>query len=383
MSQSTTLADYWVALYSRKWIILAVAISSTVATIIISLNLAPIYEAKASFYVPANLVSLPYTVLPSQMGATQSTLKPLPDEKETGIHIGILKSNDMAGKVRARFPNKDASFFKKSVDFVTSPHFLIDIYVRDKDPATAAAIANTYVDLYREFHREALIQNAGGNQLVLERQVEELRKKLAEKAAEVRSRQGGADLLTTTSAEQLYLNQVSAYERQLNDYMVEIRALSLLMGNTQQGEAEGEGASQVRNPRRDALQKLETKVAAVRERLRNLHAENRATIARTTQFEILEAERRNLQTMLTNAETSLAEARLQSRDPRVEVIQVQTAQPPEVPGFPILTLNGVVAFILGFAVACYNALLLEYLRQLRTERLRRKLDDSLLNEVEH
>ena len=302
MSQTTsTLADYWIALYSRKWIILAVAASCTIATIVISMYLPPIYEAKSSFYVPINLVTTPYTGLPSQSTVTQSTLKPLPDEKEAGIHIGILKSADIAVKAQERFPEKDLEFFKKNVDFVASPQFFIDIYVRDTDPNMAASVANAYVTLYREFHKDALIRNAAENQIVQERQVESLRKKLADKITEIRNRQGRTD--------------------------------------------------------------------------NKLHAENRTTIT------ILEAERRTLQTMLTNAEMSLAEATLQGVDPRMEVIQVQTAKPPKNPSFPIVTLNAIVAFVLGFAVACYNALLLEYLRRLKIEKMRRNLDVSLLDEV--
>jgi len=142
MHGQSTLYDYWMALYSRKKIIFSVSISAMLASLVISFYLPPVYEAKASFFVPANLVVPSYTDRSSQR-LGQSPLKPLPDEKEAGIHVGILKSTDMVEKMHSLFPDKEIGFFRKNVDFVTSPQLFIDIYVRDRDPNIAAAVANS------------------------------------------------------------------------------------------------------------------------------------------------------------------------------------------------------------------------------------------------
>src|SRR5690606_27986987 len=97
----------------------------------------------------------------------------------------------------------------------------------------------------------------------------------------------------------------------------------------------------------------------------------------------LESERRTLEQLSDSVELNLAEARMQSAAPLVDIVRVQTARPPSTPSFPIHALNGGVALILGFAAACYVALLLSYLERLRMERIKRRLiaDDALSEEA--
>ena len=59
--------------------------------------------------------------------------------------------------------------------------------------------------------------------------------------------------------------------------------------------------------------------------------------------------------------------------PVVDIVRVRTARPPVVSSFPIHTLNAIVALVLGFAAACYVALLLSYIDRLKLERIRRNL----------
>ena len=238
MYAQATLYDYWMALYSRKWIIFLVSISAMVFTLVISSYLPPIYEAKATLFVPANDAASSYTSS-SQQRMAQSVLKPLPDEKEAGIHIGILKSDDMVEKLRGRFPGKEPGFFKKNVDFVTSPQFFIDIYVRDLDPELAAGIANAYVGIYAEFHAGLLRDKAARTQGVLEQQLAEIEKKVAAKTAEISEFKQRNKLLSSTEAEQLALNQSQQLERDRNGVIVELQAVRERMGTAGRTDSGG------------------------------------------------------------------------------------------------------------------------------------------------
>jgi len=380
MYAQATLYDYWMALYSRKGLILLVSVSAMVFTLVISRYLPPIYEAKATLFVPANDATSSYSSS-SQQRMAQSALKPLPDEKEAGIHVGILKSDDMVEKIHGRFPVKEPGFFKKNVDFVTSPQFFIDIYVRDRDPELAAAIANSYVDLYAEFHARLLKDKAARTQRVLEQQLAEIEKKVASKTAEISEFKQRNKLLSSTEAEQLALNQSQQLERDRNGVIVELQAARERMGAAGQagaeGAANGDAQGAIPNPMFDKIRRLEARKNALTERIDKLRDATRGTVTAIATMRRLESDKRILDELVTNVEMNLAEARMQSEAPMVNVVQVQTARPPKVPAFPIHALNAIVALVLGFAAACYAALLLEYLGRLKVERIRRNLVEDI------
>jgi uncharacterized protein involved in exopolysaccharide biosynthesis len=385
MSSSATLGDYWSALYARKWIILLVTLSSMGFSIWLSDYLPAIYEAKASFYVPANLQAPSFTGGPPQR-LSQTILKPVPDEKEAGLVIGVLKGQDLGARVRDRFPQREPLFFSKNVDFSASPQFFIDIYVRDRDPKLAAEIANAYVDAYRDFHSEKLRANARQSAEVLQAQYTALSDRLAKKSLAVREFQQQNQLVSEGETEARYIAQVRDAERQLDEVTIEVQAARARLGLLPKRPLPIDGEplpepTTVTNPAQEALKRLEARQVALSAQLDRLRAGSRGAISRVSELQALNIERRMLQEMLSNVELNLAEARVQADSVLAQVVTVQTARPPKTPGFPIAGLNGLVGLILGFVAGCYNALLLEYIRQRREHKARRQLDDSLLAEV--
>lgn len=380
MREQPTLADYWMALYNRRGIILAVALSAMFFAIGITRYLPPVYEAKASFFVPINLIPTSYAVA---AGPSQLPLRPQPDDREAGIHVGILRSNDLAERIQARFPQKEPGFFRKNVNFVTSPQFFTDIYVRDSDPKLAADIANAYVQVYREFHIDTLRASASRAQKALEGKVRDLQARVAAKSAELRTYQEANRLVSGTSGERLYLRQREDLERQRDENALLIAAARqrLQAATSPARQIDGRDEPVISNPVAEQLQTLENRQAALLARLDELAKTTRSTIAGTTTVQMLETDKRNLEQQLITAESNLSETRLQAEFPNVEIVQVQVARAPTVPGFPIVTLNAVVALIVGFAAGCYCALLLEYLQRLKIERIRRNLDAGVLQEA--
>jgi uncharacterized protein involved in exopolysaccharide biosynthesis len=378
MDDSTTLADYWMALYSRKWVILATAVLAMVAAIAISYLLPPSYDSRSEFYFPTNFQTPSYITRTGESIA-QAPLKPTPDEKETGIHIGILKSKDMAAKLHAKFPEKDLQFFRRNVDFVSSKEFFIDIYVRDTDPKLAAAVANAYVDAYRDFHKEALRELARDNQAVLQKQVKMLEQRLVDKTSDMKKFQQKSELLSKSAAEQFYSNRITELENKRSGYEADLRAKRESLAAS--GKSEVSAGQSDWNPRLDEIRKLQAKIDIVDDQIHQQQQANRATLGKAVEYEIMDDERQQIKGQLANARRNLDEARMQIDDPKVEIIQVQTAMPAEKPSFPIISLNAIVAMILGIAAGCYNALLLEYLNRLKIARLRRTLDLSVLGEV--
>lgn len=383
MYAQATLYDHWMALYSRKFLILAVSLLSMGFAIGISYYVPPVYEAKASLYMPVNVVPSSYTG-DSQQRLAQPPLRPLPDEKEAGIHVGILKSDDVAAKVNAMFPEKDPTFFKKNVDFSTSPQFFTDIYVRDRDPELAAAIANAYVHVYAQFHADVLKADALRAQAVLRSQLKELDHQIAEKVEEIKQFKRRHNLMSSVEAEQLLFAQAQQLERDRNETMVQLEGLRERIGlDTAAGKNKHArtAPSSLSHPMMERLHRLEERHTALTERIEKLQERIRGTVSLLSVLKTMEETQRTLTDLRNNVERNLAEAVLQSESPSVEIVQVQTARAPKVPGFPIVGLNGFVGLILGFAAACYMALLLEYLKRLRVERIRRNLDQRVLEEA--
>lgn len=369
------------ALYSRKKIIFSVALSAMLASVVISFYLPPVYEAKASFYVPSNLVASSYTNA-NQARFAQPLLKPLPDEKEAGIHVGILKSTDMAEKMRALFPEKEIGFFKKNVDFVTSPQLFIDIYVRDRDPNIAAAIANSYILLYKAFHVQSLKTNAEQDQHVLESQLKELEKQIAAKSAELESFQKRNDIVSSGEAEELLLRQTQELQHELDMTAVDLKSMRIRSGLSENPRADKasrhDDDTTSLNP---GVKKLEARKTALSERMEKLQQTTRGSIGIMSMYQKLKGEKKTLEDLRANIERNLIEARLQKEFPAVDIVQTQVAKAPKNPAFPIFTLNGLVALLFGFVAGCYNALFLEYLKRLKLDRMRANLDETPLREV--
>lgn len=383
MYGQATLYDYWMALYTRKWIILLVSLSAMGFALAISYHMPRVYEVRATLFFASNAVPTSYTGS-SQQRIAQPALKPMPDEKEAGVHIGVLRSTDMARRAQQRFPEKELSFFRKNVDFVTSPQFFTDIYVRDRNPQLAADIANFYVDAYTDFHADLLKQRAERSRRALEQELAVVQKEFVAKTAEISVYKQQNKLLSSGAAEQLDLNQAQQLERDRNDVTVELEALQTRIPPSvkrMDSAARGGDQSVIPNPLIERAQKLEARRNALDVQLAKVRNGTRGTVTSVTTLQMLESEKRILEERRSNVEQNLAEARIQSVSPQVDVVRVQTAGPPKDAAFPVPLLNAAVGLILGFGAACYVALLLDYLARLRVERIRRNLDESVLQEA--
>lgn len=211
-----TLHDYWIAIYSRKYLILAVGLVSAVFAWAISSWLPPVYEAKASFYVPVQMAQAQASDRPTQ----QSPLLPVPEEKSSGVNVGIIKSKDIARRVQQLFPDKPLGYFQKNVDFVIGNGFTVDIYVRDRNPKVAAAIANAFPPAYDEFHSKALSRRDVGAGIAIRKQLDDVTQQLATLTQRLEQAKGGRTLLPESQQMDLF----KAFKTNLEDSDAEIRA---------------------------------------------------------------------------------------------------------------------------------------------------------------
>ncbi len=451
-----TLYDYWLALYRNKAAILLVTASSALFALAFSLVLPPVYEAKASFYVPAP--ALPETgAQPGAPASTAPRLLPVADEKTAGVHLGILRSKDMARAVAAQFPGRDAESLGTDVDFVLGREFLIDIYARDRSPENAAAIANAYAQAYEQFHRRTVAQRSTHQSERLRMEIASIEALLLQSRRAQHEYQQGSDLVSA-SLERDKLSQLSAsMEAEFNitqanlasarerirktedllrqekgtyresDVAVgnahvdtlkqSIANLELRLANLKDGLADShpkvrqarEELEQARKglaaetktiigsrsqrpgstyeslrqqllEHRNNEQALEARGKALQASLAQARDANRASASKINALESLQQQTQNLQDFKLAAQRSLEDAKLNERLPAMTIVMAEQAVPPARPAFPRAPLNVIASLIVGLAAGCYYALFLDYLRRVRRERVRARMDLAPLEE---
>ena len=147
-----TLSDYWVDIYARKRMVLLTMLAAGVTAALVSSVLPPLYEAKTVFYSPINITLPSYTNSDSGVVLGQAPFIPPTEEKAASIGIGILRSKDVFRKLAAEFPPNTVDSLTKNTDIKVSREFMLEVYVRPRDPAVATAIANRFSQIYQEFH---------------------------------------------------------------------------------------------------------------------------------------------------------------------------------------------------------------------------------------
>jgi hypothetical protein len=83
-----TLLDYWLVLYRRKWIIGLIVLSAMVTAWILSKTVAPFYEAKAVFFVPAKADAVTFLAAPGVSTSKGGPPRPLSWGSEKQCYSG-------------------------------------------------------------------------------------------------------------------------------------------------------------------------------------------------------------------------------------------------------------------------------------------------------
>jgi uncharacterized protein involved in exopolysaccharide biosynthesis len=393
MSRQLTLYDYWMALYRHKWAIAIVVLSSFAFTYGLSNVLPPVYEAKTTFYIPKESAKILYTGQ-DQSDLVQTPALPVPDEKTAGTSIGILKSKANARRVHNLFPDRSVEELMKNTDIVLGSEYLTEVYVRDRDPNTAAAVANAYVTAYEEFQSELMVERSERTRKVLEQQLGLVSNQLTESKLRIRQFEGRRDAGTAVRQSRdskaaldkarinlaIVKRSIAKLNAQLSSEKKAVVPDAGLSVNSALAKdipgrlAPTEGMLQHLAALTDNERSLETKIRSLEDTLNNLDAHTTSLPVKFIEHEGLTQKISYLTGLKENLEKNLAEAKLQQKYPPPTLVVAERAIPPEKPAFPIPFLNAFVASVLGLVIGCYYALFLEYLRRLRQEHVRSNID---------
>jgi uncharacterized protein involved in exopolysaccharide biosynthesis len=149
--------DFWQDIYRRGWLVLTAVAAACALAYFLSGALPPIYQAKTVFFAPANALAPTYTDKEQVFRSlAQPPFLPPTEEKAASTGIGILRSRSISQEVLKRISGLTQEELQRSVDIKTGREFMLEVYVRNADPAKAAEIANLYPELFKTFQEEQI-----------------------------------------------------------------------------------------------------------------------------------------------------------------------------------------------------------------------------------
>lgn len=400
MTETKTLYDYWMICYRKRASILLLVTVSVVGAIVISRITPPIYEARAVFYIPGSATT-------NRTNVSEEDL-PLPtsNQDDAKANIGILKGRNATQTIHEWFPNKPISALNKDVDFTAGRDGLIYIYVRDRSPVVAAAIANAYINYFNIFMLSKLQERLTPKEMVLKERIaavnaqlteayqarKRLQKKFGTPALEVEAvamvqerealrrelenLKAGLPPSTGNTSKNIATPAMEELEKEIAKLEVQL-AGSLVENKAAYPEV------QVASKRYDkAKQALNTKLTQSTSATKNqekaltqMIEKRDQRLADIPEFKRLEElnnqEIQNLITALSflhKNQEELAYSRVRSK---TQGITVETALTPSTPVYPIIWLNAVVALLLGILTGILYAFLLDYIEVMRSSRTAR------------
>jgi uncharacterized protein involved in exopolysaccharide biosynthesis len=154
-SRELTLLDYLRVIFKNWWLILALLILGAIAAVIYSAMTPKMYEAKATILPPELTVFAGARAGVGGAGGLLSSLG-LAENSATNIVLGMLKSETMADALIEKFDlkkrydvptrSKALKQLSNATRFAVSKENVVTVYVEDRDPEIAAAMANFYLE---------------------------------------------------------------------------------------------------------------------------------------------------------------------------------------------------------------------------------------------
>src|SRR5437867_1872052 len=356
--QDRPLLYYGLILHRRSRLVGLTFLASVVFAIVISLLLPKEFEARTVMFVPSADVRVSFRFNENSAGLTSAPVFPAPDEDVAALHIGMLQSRNITGKIASEFPQKTADRLQTDVDFVTNKYFYIEIYVRDRDPKLAADIANAYPRQFNDLQRSFLLARFQETRRTLEAQIEKLRGQISD--FEIQLAGFGTDL----TAEHPQAVAVRA-QRDLAKAALEQEIQRVLKSQTKSSDSLSEKLRHDLAVAYVDSDVFRARIPALQDSIDKITRAIRELPDRERKFDEMDSTIRRheatYQTLLDKEEEVGGQLAWQFQSAVVS----EAAGPPGSPAFPIMWLNVAIAGILGLIAGVLYAFFLEYLADVR------------------
>lgn len=377
-----TLADYWTAVYRRKWIILLVAVVAAASAGGISLVLPERYEAQAVFYVPRDVEG--------SIGIGQQLLGarlPTGMMDHARAYASILQSAGAWEVVGGQFPQKSRGRFARDLDIVVTREGVIRVYSRDADPVLAAEIANAMVEYFNVFQAQMITRDLESSLSKIEEEIERADERILEgvrikqaflEEHGIRSMPSNlvqieAERISFTSKLLTARVRLASIKEQLRglDRQIEEESQRYVRGQLLESQ-EGAFHAQLRE-RRTLLQVdlggVQAEVEGLENAIKTVDEAISSLPVLMTELEMYDDDIRSHRKTRERYEKTRGELRSGSLELRRAALVISRAKPPRRPTFPKTGLNVAVATLAGLLLGVVYALLLDGHRR-RRQRVR-------------
>lgn len=359
-TQEIHFLDVLIILSKRRKFILSFTLTVSILTAIAVLIIPSKYTAE-TIVLPPNQNSSMSSSLLSQVG-NSSALASI-----AGASLGIKSPADMYVSLFRTQPVEDAliqhfglmaryrvkkmsdarlAFEHQSMVVLGTKDGLINISVTDRDPDLAAAIANGYVDEFRNLSAHLAISEASQRRAFFEKELQEADGNLVTAEEAMKSTEQSTGVLQIDSQARALIESAATLRGQIGAKQVELRAMRSYA-------TEDNPQMVMAKQQLDALKDQLTQLTGTSANSNSDIIVPKGNIP-TAQIEYLRS-LRDVQYYQTIKEILAREFEMAKLDEAREgaIIQVaQVATPPDKRSSPKRTLSVIVALILSFFVAC-------------------------------
>ena len=226
------LLDIFIVLLKHKKLIISITGIAAILSIIISLILPPVYEAKTSIMPPLGISrSSSMSAAAAALGLGAIAKNP------SDVYVDLLKSNFVVDNIIKEF-NLTKLYKAKNIDIARKDvlkHLdakadlktgIITIGYKDKDPKRAAQIANAFVDQLRYLNNHLAVTKAAVEKRFFQKELKKAYKKLLEAEKNAESFQKKTGVIELKPQAQASINTIANLKAQIAAQEAKLAAMS-------------------------------------------------------------------------------------------------------------------------------------------------------------
>lgn len=354
------LLDLLIVLAKHKKLIIGGTLGAGVIMAVISLIMTPIYLAETKIYIPQSSNSISAQMI-SQLGPMAGLVGAAKTPND--LYIEILKSRPARDRIIERFGlmKIDESESRDEVRNVLLGNIragqdlnsgVITFGVEDTDPKRSAAMANAFIEEFRNLNKALALTEASQRRLFFEEQLEHAKDSLAKAENAMQSFQEATGAVKIDAQASAVIEGIAQLRAQIAAKEVQLRVMRTYS-----------------TPQNPDIQRAEEELKGLRAQMRQMESKNSSdsVIVPTGNLPSTGTEylrhARDLKFNETLYELLLGQYQTAKLDEARDAITVQIiekAVPPEMKAKPQRTMMVIFAMMIGLFIACCVAFIVEY-----------------------
>jgi tyrosine-protein kinase Etk/Wzc len=273
--EETNMLYFLVVVLKHKKMIVYITLACALISMIISFIMKPVYKAETKILPPqtsnsgisSELGQLVSSSSGFSSGASGFISSSLGLKSENDLYVGMLKSNTMYDRIIDKFGlmksyktiyKEDArNILNKSVNFKNGKEGIISVSVEDKDPESAAEMANAFIDELKVMTQTFAVTEASKRRLFFEEQLGKVKEDLIKAEEAMQGLQEKTGALDMNEQAKAVITSIAELRAQIAAKEVELKVMKTYT-----------------EPRNPDLQKSEEALKGMKEELKKIEVKS-------------------------------------------------------------------------------------------------------------